>query len=153
MAEGLWGCPLPLSEKGQLRPHISWSHTRKALGVAFARDPGFSVGLDLEWAHRCHEKLIERISSPGERRGWPQNLQAAIWAIKESAFKAFYKGVKPPISRITQVKLQNFEGFDGWGCCQVSYLNHRATTVYWYQAPFWLAITGLPLSTCQTKSR
>ncbi len=76
-------------------PHFNISHSRGHVAVAFSPEP---VGLDMEQVRPFHEKLPQRIFSPGELL-WFQRRNSCrvdffkLWTLKESYYKYMGTGL------------------------------------------------------------
>lgn len=76
-------------------PEFNISHSRGYVAVAISDQP---VGLDMELVRSYHEKLPERIFSPGElewfqRRGRTRVDFFTLWTLKESYYKYLGTGL------------------------------------------------------------
>ena len=82
-----WPDYLRQLETRPLLPHttISISHCPSAAGFLFSIEPGVSLGLDIEEAHRIH-RSVEYISTEEEVKQAPQ--RSLLWVAKEAVFKS-----------------------------------------------------------------
>ena len=66
---------------------ISLSHCNHLGAFLFVFDKTLSIGLDIEWAQRVTNRLVDRISSKEEVQQTPQ--PSLLWTAKEASLKCF----------------------------------------------------------------
>lgn len=143
------GKPVLVDQAGEIiQPHISWSHSKKAVAVAVSREP---VGVDVEWIGVYQEKIARKYFSQTEWEHLEQSEQKEqefykLWTRKEAFVKRSGEGLRKDLSQIPtqleEMKSQRWgeymisvcgnTGTEKWNYCvedwEDIYLNHYVST-------------------------
>ena len=97
------GKPVLTDKRGHIiQPHISWSHSKKAVAMAVSREP---VGVDIEWIGRYRENIARKNFSKEEWGYLEKSEQKEqefykLWTRKEAFVKRSGEGLRKDLSKI-----------------------------------------------------
>ena len=132
------GKPVLVDQAGEIvQPHISWSHSKKAVAVAVNREP---VGVDVEWIGVYREKIARKYFSQTEWEHLEQSEQKEqefykLWTRKEAFVKRNGEGLRKDLSQIP-TQLEEMES-QRWGEYMVSVCGNAGTKKWEYCVEEW----------------
>ena len=97
------GKPVLTDKTGYIiQPHISWSHSKKAIAMAVSSKP---VGVDIEWIGRYRENIARKNFSKEEWEHLEKSEQKEqefykLWTRKEAFVKRSGEGLRKDLSKI-----------------------------------------------------